>query len=90
MRIHERFLRLGIALGVTGRWIDIVRGDETQTETQFAAAVEGAKVLDQRQHGGRSGGFSTFSAVASVTRAFEDAIARSRPPFAECGYTQGI
>jgi hypothetical protein len=40
------------------------------------AAVEGAKVLDQRQHGGRSGGFSTFSAVASVTRAFEDAIAR--------------
>ena len=40
------------------------------------AAVEGAKVLDQRQHGGRSGGLSTFSAVASVTRAFEDAIAR--------------
>ena len=40
------------------------------------AAVEGAKVLDQRQHGGRSGGFSAFSAVASVTRAFEDAIAR--------------
>jgi hypothetical protein len=40
------------------------------------AAVEGAKVLDQRQHGGRSVGFSTFSAVASVTRAFEDAIAR--------------
>ena len=40
------------------------------------AAMEGAKVLDQRQHGGRSGGLSTFSAVASVTRAFEDAIAR--------------
>ena len=33
-------------------------------------------MLDQRQHGGRSWGFSTFSAVASVTRVFEDAIAR--------------
>ncbi len=32
--------------------------------------------MDYRQHGGRSGGFSTYSAVASVARAFEDAIAR--------------
>ncbi len=35
------------------------------------AAVEGAKILDYRQHGGRSGGFSTYSAVTSVARAFE-------------------
>ncbi len=39
-------------------------------------AVEGAKILDYRQHGGRSGGFSTYSAVTSVARAFEDAITR--------------
>ena len=40
------------------------------------AAVEGAKILDYRQHGGRSGGFLTYSAVTSVAQAFEDAIAR--------------
>ncbi len=45
-------------------------------KARVRAPVEGAKVLDQRQHGGRSSGFSTFSAVVSVTRAFEDAIAR--------------
>ena len=39
-------------------------------------AVEGAKILDYRQHGGRSGGFSTYSAVTSVARVFEDAITR--------------
>ena len=27
VRVHERVWRFGIALGVTGRWIDIVRGD---------------------------------------------------------------
>ena len=40
------------------------------------AAVEGAKILDYRQPGGRSGGFSTYSAVTSVVSAFEDAITR--------------
>jgi hypothetical protein len=40
------------------------------------AAVEGAKILDYRQYGGRRGGGSTYSAVTSVARAFEDAITR--------------
>jgi hypothetical protein len=40
------------------------------------AAVSGGKILDYWQHGGRSWGGSTYSAVTSVARALEDAITR--------------
>ena len=59
------------------RLLEVTRKAECGiVKERVRAAVEGAKILDYRQHGGRSGGFSTYSAVTSVARAFEDAIAR--------------